>query len=56
MCRFDQSEEDQILFKRVRIPIQDMYRNALSKGEPVVVYSQMDVELERRLAALRSPA
>ena len=53
MCRFDVSEDDQILLKRVRIPIQQMYENALKKGESVGTHSQFDYELENRLAALR---
>ena len=56
LCRFDESEEDQILLKRVRIPVQEMYQKALSKGESVVSDLQMDLELESRLAALRPPA
>ncbi|MCJ1373974.1 hypothetical protein MMC20_005204 [Loxospora ochrophaea] len=55
LCRFDQSEGDQVLFKRVRIPIQEMYEKALSKSESVGVHSQIDLELESRLAALRAP-
>src|SRR5438270_129989 len=54
MCRFDESKLDQDNFKLVRNNVEDLYKEALKRGESVNIPSPPGHGLESRLSAWRT--
>jgi hypothetical protein len=55
MCRFDgQSQKDKDNYERVWNNLEELYEDALARGESVSVEAPSAANLSERLAALRS--